>query len=67
MYRSRMGSYVESQANRFAAELLMPAGLMRQYWEKGIRSVADMAARFDVSADAAQMKPDFFSSLPKAS
>lgn len=56
LYRSRMSSDIESQANRFAADLLMPAALMREFWRQGVRSFADMAARFDVSAEAARIR-----------
>jgi Zn-dependent peptidase ImmA (M78 family) len=44
--------YSETEANRFAAELLMPAELVRRCVEEGIRSVEELASRFDVSPEA---------------
>lgn len=53
MYRSRLSSELETQANRFAAELLMPANLVFQlYRQENIRSLHALADRFDVSVDA---------------
>jgi predicted transcriptional regulator len=57
MYRSaHLSDDVESQANRYAADLLMPAKLVRAAWREGVVSFADMAARFDVSMDAAAIR-----------
>jgi len=56
MYRSRMSDEIESQANRFAADLLMPASAMRALWRQGIKSFAGMAAKFDVSTEAARIR-----------
>jgi Zn-dependent peptidase ImmA (M78 family) len=43
----------ERQANRFAAELLMPASLVTQYYQNGlVNSVDDLASNFGVSRDA---------------
>lgn len=57
MYRSKtLSNAIESQANRFAADLLMPARLVRQFWREGIKSVAQMAAKFDVSTAAARIR-----------
>ena len=57
MYRSgRLSDDYERQANRYAADLLMPARLIRAAWREGVRSFADMAARFDVSAEAARIR-----------
>lgn len=56
MYRSVLRGDIESQANRFAADLLMPAALVRAAWRQGVKSYAEMAARFDVSEDAARIR-----------
>lgn len=56
MYRSTLRSDLERQANRFAAELLMPAALVRTEWRNGVRSYAEMAAHFSVSDEAAQIR-----------
>lgn len=57
MYRSaRLSDEYERQANRYAADLLMPARLVRAAWRDGVRSYADMAERFDVSAEAARIR-----------
>jgi len=43
----------ERQANRFAAELLMPASLVRHYYTSGIATtVEELARTFGVSKDA---------------
>ena len=43
----------EQQANRFAAELLMPASLVTQYYHSGvIESLEELAKIFGVSKDA---------------
>lgn len=47
-----VADYNETEANRFAAELLMPAELVRRCVEDGIRSVEELASRFDVSPAA---------------
>ena len=50
------GQYRETEANRYAAELLMPAAAMRARWRTGMRSFADFAATFGVSAAAARIR-----------
>ncbi|MBM3239954.1 ImmA/IrrE family metallo-endopeptidase [Candidatus Poribacteria bacterium] len=48
--RNRRGK--ESEANRFAAELLMPERLVEQLAQRWKASIPKMAHRFDVSAEA---------------
>lgn len=44
---------LELQANRFAAELIMPESLVRRYYYSGsVSSVEDLAKAFGVSTDA---------------
>ena len=56
LYRSRLSDTIERQANRYAANLLMPSGLVRAAWREGDCSVAGMAARFNVSEEAARIR-----------
>lgn len=56
LYRSRLSDTVERQANRYAANLLMPAALVRASWWEGDRSLSGMAARFNVSEEAARIR-----------
>lgn len=47
------GDIRERQANKFAAELLMPASLVTQYYQNGFaNSVEGLASMFGVSKDA---------------
>lgn len=47
------GDYRERQANKFAAELLMPASLVTHYYQSGVASsVEALASIFGVSKDA---------------
>lgn len=56
LYRSKLSSPLEQQANRFAADLLMPARLVRKKHREGVVAYADMAAAFDVSAEAMRIR-----------
>ncbi len=56
MYRSRLGDVMERQANRLAAQLLMPANLVRVAWNAGARDVASLARTFDVSGQAMEIR-----------
>ncbi len=56
MYRSSMSDDIERQANRFAADLLMPAGLVRQKFRSFSRAIAELAAVFDVSTEAMRIR-----------
>lgn len=58
MYRSTaLSDETERQADAFAAELIMPAQMVRQLFHKeGVKSIAGMAQRFDVSHDAAKVR-----------
>src|SRR3546814_7645933 len=49
MYRSNLSSAVEVQANRMAADILMPWHLIREATDKGIDTVERLAEYFDVS------------------
>lgn len=56
MYRSRLGDSMERQANRLAAQLLMPGHLVRVAWEAGARDVGKLARTFDVSVPAMEIR-----------
>ncbi|MEJ1967404.1 MAG: ImmA/IrrE family metallo-endopeptidase [Rhizomicrobium sp.] len=56
MYRSALGSFFETQANQYAAFVLMPPNLVKAAFYSGIKSFVDMAKHFDVSDQAAQIR-----------
>ena len=56
MYRSRLGTVMERQANRLAAQLLMPGHLVRVAWDAGATDAAALARAFDVSAQAMEIR-----------
>jgi predicted transcriptional regulator len=58
MYRSaRLSDEIERQANRYAADLLMPAVAVRRLFRReGVRSLADLSERFDVSREAVNIR-----------
>lgn len=56
MYRSVLGDSFERQANRYAANLLMPASLVLGLWNEGHRSPEDLARLLDVSKAAATIR-----------
>jgi len=57
MYRSRLSNELETQANRFAANILMPPRLVRQvYVTEGTRDLASLTERFKVSVEAMRIR-----------
>lgn len=56
MYRSGLGTGVESEANRLAADLLMPGKLIRQFKASGITSPEELAKIFNVSIEAIKLR-----------
>lgn len=56
MYRSRLGGIVERQANRLAAQLLMPANLVRFACQAGATDVGRLARTFGVSEQAMDIR-----------
>jgi Zn-dependent peptidase ImmA (M78 family) len=56
MYRSPLGSWYERQANRFAADLLLPAHLVRSEFKAGNWTVGELAQIFDVSDQAIRIR-----------
>lgn len=55
MYRSALGGYYETQANRLAADILMPFTLIKELLEEG-HSEAELPALFDVSRQAMEIR-----------
>jgi Zn-dependent peptidase ImmA (M78 family) len=56
LYRSGMSNQLETQANRLAADILMPRRLIRQLLEQGVTDPAAMASRLQVSMDAMKLR-----------
>ena len=52
LYRSHLRGRFESQANRFAANLLMPQKLVREFIAQGVDTVEELAEKFEVSRSA---------------
>ena len=59
MFRSGLSGKVEREANRYAANLLMPWPLIRKCMKEGLNSVEDLAARFRVSRTAMSIQLGF--------
>lgn len=49
LLRSGLSNSVEAQANRFAADILMPRDKLHEYIKSGITSVSELALQFNVS------------------
>ncbi|WP_200289902.1 ImmA/IrrE family metallo-endopeptidase [Rhodospirillum rubrum] len=56
MYRSSLADRYERQANRYAAELLMPASLVRRYIQEHNPAPGQLARHFQVSKAAAEIR-----------
>lgn len=57
LYRSTlMSSAQETEANKFAADILMPYGLLEQFVERGVMSVDELAQKFGVSSQAMSIR-----------
>jgi Zn-dependent peptidase ImmA (M78 family) len=55
-YRSRLGDHIETEANRLAAELLMPRMLVRTFFRSGIQSLDQLCQMFKVSEAAMRIR-----------
>jgi len=49
LYRSKLSGMIETQANRMAADILMPWHLIREATDRGLSTVEELAKHFDVS------------------
>lgn len=56
MYRSKLGEWYERQANRWAADTLMPAALVRGLYRGGMRDLASLSNTLDVSEPAIRIR-----------
>jgi len=56
MYRSLLPEQMEWEANRYAAQLLMPLSAMKQLWFEGLRDDSSFAERLGVSEHAASIR-----------
>ncbi len=52
LYRSRLSNSMEVQANKMAADILMPRFLINQHMANGVNSVSELARIFQVSESA---------------
>jgi Zn-dependent peptidase ImmA (M78 family) len=56
LYRSDQPGFIETQANSYAANILMPSKLIRSAWEGGLRTKEAIGERFIVSPQAARIR-----------
>ena len=56
MYRSLLPEQLEWEANRYAAQLLMPLSAMKKLWLEGLRDAREFAERLGVSEHAASIR-----------
>lgn len=56
LYRSRLSDQVEVEANRLAAQILMPPKLVRDVYNAGLRWLAGLSQAFQVSEEAMRIR-----------
>ncbi len=56
LYRSRLSNNIEAQANRLAADILMPFHLIDPLIDSGITDIQKLAEHFQVSANAISIR-----------
>ncbi|SNS08138.1 protein of unknown function [Antarctobacter heliothermus] len=56
LYRSRLSNAMEAQANRLAADILMPWHLLNPYIDRGTTEVGELAGIFGVSLSAMSIR-----------
>jgi len=56
LYRSGLSNQVETEANRLAADILMPYSLIERLQKEGVRSVDGLAAKLEVSSPAMKIR-----------
>lgn len=56
LYRSKLSSAIEAEANRYAADILMPWPLLNQEIAKGNNSVETLARAFNVSKSSMSIR-----------
>jgi Zn-dependent peptidase ImmA (M78 family) len=55
-YRSNLGGQLETEANQFAADLLMPYHLILQLQNEGVTDIRTLASRLQVSQQALKIR-----------
>jgi len=56
LYRSGLSNAVESEANRWAAKILMPDNLVNAEFETGVNDIRDLAKTLNVSPSAMSIR-----------
>lgn len=56
LYRSRLSNAMEAQANKLAADILMPWHLLNSFVESGTTSLSQLAVIFEVSENAMSIR-----------
>lgn len=56
LYRSNLSSQIETQANSYAADILMPWHLVNAATSNGMTNIGDLAAYFEVSKSAMSIR-----------
>lgn len=56
LYRSRLSNAMEAQANKLAADILMPWDLLNSYIDQGMASVDALAKAFQVSSSSMSIR-----------
>jgi hypothetical protein len=57
-YRSKLSNAMETQANRLAADILMPYSLIKTLQDAGVKDVMGLANRLEVSVAAMSIRLD---------
>ncbi|HCU64592.1 MAG TPA: hypothetical protein DF774_02405 [Rheinheimera sp.] len=55
-YNSNITARHETEANMFAATVLMPTAAVKQLWDAGTKSPAELASKFQVSTAAMEIR-----------
>jgi Zn-dependent peptidase ImmA (M78 family) len=55
LYRSRLSDFIEVEANKMAAQMLMPAAMVREVY-RAVRSLVGLTGAFQVSEDAMRIR-----------
>lgn len=55
-YRSGLSNAIEAEANRFAADVLMPYSLIRELQDNGLSDIPDLASALSVSQAALKIR-----------
>ena len=66
LYRSKLDTKEEFEANNQAADLLMPRWLLNEYIRNGLAGIADLASTFEVSEPAMKVRVRYLYQLEYA-